>query len=1003
MYFPLLDARIPSEVAHTLTQADIRWFHMDLIRERNMQELEQIKVLPGISGLVLLNANEKPMGEFSQWWEGPQVWAPAQGTRGKVGIMLHKDLQAQIIDSEANIWGRWAWLKAVIGKEEWVFMTVYAPTEAGEKGKFFARLMLHVPKADRRLLAGDWNVSLNEALRSGAPTTNRNDVRTVLEFIAELTLVDPFPILNPDDPGYTRTSHLQRDRQTVTRRRLDYFLLSEQVMDRVTSVRHAFHPISDHKSVMVDLRPNLGCERGRGFFRLNNQVLRVPGVGEWVTDHMTRWEGTRHLLSSTAEWLDGNLAITSGVLDVILRIITRTRNKREADCKKRVEEVEERMEGRPISLMVWAAERERRLAEWDNIQEEKQKRWTKGKSPGVDGLSVEFYAVNWGVLGSLLVELYNEVLVGGKLGKGMTHGVITVLFKKGDKAEVRNWRPISLLNVSYKILAKSLARRLSKCLLELVEKNQGAFVQGRSIFNNIMTAIESLEVIQEENRDMAVLLLDLEKAYNKSGAVSEQRWEQSREQRVTGEKRAMASGVAAMARLSQVVYLFGPIHGGGGGCVGMRGALRSAKSLHVSNLFTLPRVTGGSDLQLDWLDSCSGKVEVSASVFSSSSSSSSSSFSSSPSSSLSSPSASSSCSWSSWSCCSSSPRVKGRRRYSCAAVSEERERDGGEGGMSAPVEGEGRTRRSSRKRREGREEAPTVLERTLTEGDKEEEEEEERGRERGVNQRSEANGRSRLIRGRSRPPRGSSPSTSTSATSSSVSSQSTGEAEAAATATAAAAAAVGGEGERERGGGDGGKQGLWLIVGLGNPGRKYAGTRHNAGFEVIDRLAMAEGIRMGSIESKAVVGRGLICNIPVLLAKPQTFMNRSGQAVGPLAAYYRIPNQRVLVICDDLDLSLASLRIRRKGSAAGHNGMTSVIEGLKGSKDFPRLRIGIGRPRGGIPVEAYVLQKFTQEEREEMDCTLHEATNAVRAVLVEGIDKAMSLWNVARSFRLVGE
>ncbi|GBG68210.1 hypothetical protein CBR_g2762 [Chara braunii] len=143
------------------------------------------------------------------------------------------------------------------------------------------------------------------------------------------------------------------------------------------------------------------------------------------------------------------------------------------------------------------------------------KTMAQGKSPGVDGLTVEFYSANWGVFGPLLVELYNEVLVGGRLGKGMTHRVITLLFKKGDKSVVKNWRPISLLNVSYKILVKSLTRRLSKHLPKLVEKDQGAFVQGRSIFNNIVTAIETLEIVQSEGLDIAVLLLDLEKAYDK--------------------------------------------------------------------------------------------------------------------------------------------------------------------------------------------------------------------------------------------------------------------------------------------------------------------------------------------------------------------------------------------------------------------------------------------------------------------------------------------------------
>ncbi|GBG86749.1 hypothetical protein CBR_g41813 [Chara braunii] len=147
------------------------------------------------------------------------------------------------------------------------------------------------------------------------------------------------------------------------------------------------------------------------------------------------------------------------------------------------------------------------------------KSMAKDKAPRIDGLTVVFYSKCWGAVGQPLVELYNEVLMGGRLGKKMTHGVISVLFKKGDKAEVRNWRPISLLNVSYKILAKTLARRLGRYLPELVEKDQGAFVQGRSIFNNIATAIEVLEVVQSENLDTTVLLLDLEKAYDKPDGV----------------------------------------------------------------------------------------------------------------------------------------------------------------------------------------------------------------------------------------------------------------------------------------------------------------------------------------------------------------------------------------------------------------------------------------------------------------------------------------------------
>ncbi|GBG66829.1 hypothetical protein CBR_g70707 [Chara braunii] len=439
MYFPILDARVPPETANLLAQLGVRWIHMDLVRERNMQELEAIKVLPGISALVLLNVYEKLLPEEN----------------------LHSEFLSQSLS------------------EEW--------------------------------------------------------------------------------KSISRASSSQGN-------------------------------------------------------------------------HMAKWEGARQHFDTAAEWLDGGIVIESGVLDVCSRILARARNVKEAECRRRIEEAEDRMEGHPISVMVWAAERERRMAEWDNLQEEKERRWVeilqlkgvethdrmtketfqklqprrtqqqmvelrhsfnasapsacssssmlqyaclyysdiltsrrlqdsvdthlsqvsnmwedttvrlhaggrldldrpltleeisqtvktmaKGKSPGVDGLTVEFYIANWTVFGPLLVELYNEVLVGGKLGKGMTHGVIAVLFKKGDKADIRNWRPISLLNVSYKILAKSLARKLARYLPELVAPDRGAFVQGRSIFNNIVTTIETLEVIQQENLDYAVLQLDLEKAYDKVG------------------------------------------------------------------------------------------------------------------------------------------------------------------------------------------------------------------------------------------------------------------------------------------------------------------------------------------------------------------------------------------------------------------------------------------------------------------------------------------------------
>jgi len=184
----------------------------------------------------------------------------------------------------------------------------------------------------------------------------------------------------------------------------------------------------------------------------------------------------------------------------------------------------------------------------------------------------------------------------------------------------------------------------------------------------------------------------------------------------------------------------------------------------------------------------------------------------------------------------------------------------------------------------------------------------------------------------------------------------------------------------------------WLVVGLGNPGSQYAQTRHNVGFHIIDRLAQAEGLVFDQKKSKALLARGRIDGVSVALIKPQTYMNLSGQAVAPLARFYKIPPERILVIYDDLDLPTAHLRLRMKGGPGGHKGMRSIIEHL-GSKAFPRLRVGIGRPPGKMSAEAYVLQKFSTAEWEQMAISYHTALDAVRAVVAHGIEYAMNNFN----------
>jgi len=182
-----------------------------------------------------------------------------------------------------------------------------------------------------------------------------------------------------------------------------------------------------------------------------------------------------------------------------------------------------------------------------------------------------------------------------------------------------------------------------------------------------------------------------------------------------------------------------------------------------------------------------------------------------------------------------------------------------------------------------------------------------------------------------------------------------------------------------------------LVIGLGNPGRKYAGNRHNVGFQCLDRLAAAWGLSFSRRKHKALLAEGEIAGRKVILAKPQTFMNLSGQAVERLVRFYRLPPENILVIYDDLDLPLGKIRLRPKGGAGGHKGMKSIIEHL-GTQDFPRLRVGIGRPAHGDPVD-YVLSDFTLDQRIVMEEVYGRVIAAVELWLTEGIEAAMNRYN----------
>ena len=183
-----------------------------------------------------------------------------------------------------------------------------------------------------------------------------------------------------------------------------------------------------------------------------------------------------------------------------------------------------------------------------------------------------------------------------------------------------------------------------------------------------------------------------------------------------------------------------------------------------------------------------------------------------------------------------------------------------------------------------------------------------------------------------------------------------------------------------------------VVVGMGNPGSEYANTRHNAGFWCIDRIADDHSISLSRRNRSALVGEGVIEGRPVALAKPRTFVNRSGQAIVYLLARYRISPADLLVIYDEADLPLGKIRLRPAGSAGGHHGVKSIIEAI-GTEDFPRLRLGIGPPPAGTDQVAYVLGAMSEKEQEVANDAVQRAAEAVVGVLTEGITATMNRFN----------
>jgi PTH1 family peptidyl-tRNA hydrolase len=184
----------------------------------------------------------------------------------------------------------------------------------------------------------------------------------------------------------------------------------------------------------------------------------------------------------------------------------------------------------------------------------------------------------------------------------------------------------------------------------------------------------------------------------------------------------------------------------------------------------------------------------------------------------------------------------------------------------------------------------------------------------------------------------------------------------------------------------------FLVAGLGNPGRKYISTRHNLGFKAVDKIAQFLAVKVNREKYQSKYNQTSLGKEKVILVKPQTFINNSGLAVFSFAQFYQIAAERIIVICDDLNLPLGKIRIRRSGSSGGHKGLASVEKWLK-TQNFIRLRVGISRPSSGLSFEEYVLSNFSAEEKKEISQKLILIPEVVKTIITEGVSKAMERYN----------
>jgi PTH1 family peptidyl-tRNA hydrolase len=186
---------------------------------------------------------------------------------------------------------------------------------------------------------------------------------------------------------------------------------------------------------------------------------------------------------------------------------------------------------------------------------------------------------------------------------------------------------------------------------------------------------------------------------------------------------------------------------------------------------------------------------------------------------------------------------------------------------------------------------------------------------------------------------------------------------------------------------------LYVVVGLGNPGKDYTNTRHNIGFNTVDLIGKRNNINLNKIKFNSIYGEGNIGGEKILLVKPQTYMNNSGTSVRDISQYYKIPIENIIVVVDDIDIDFSSVKLRAKGSAGSHNGLKSIINHIQ-RDDFPRVKVGIGKKYEKQDLADFVLSRFSKDEQIDIDISIITAAEAVESIIKDGIDTAMNKYNI---------